>query len=90
MKSNKIVVESDNGKETFAILLKIEDDDTEYIIYTKGEMNDCGDTIAYAATYENISGRQILKPIIREDILEYLDSILLSVQTNIKKLESGN
>lgn len=88
MKSSKIVIETDNKKESFNILLKIEDNEEEYIIYTKGEKNDCGDTIAYAATYEVEDGQQVLKPIIRDDILEYLDSILIHIQNSIEKKES--
>lgn len=90
MKNSELIVETKKGKEKFNILLKIEDDDTFYVIYTKNEKNKSGDTIAYAATYMDEDGIQSLKPIERDDILEYLDSILLHIESNMINKESGN
>ena len=80
MKKNNLVIESGDGKECFDILLNVEANDTNYIIYTRHEKNDCGDTIAYAANYEFNDGKQKITPIEDEDVLEFLDTILLQIQ----------
>lgn len=86
MKKNNLVIESGDGKENYEILLNIEADDTNYIIYTKNEKNDCGDIIAYAGNYEFNNGRQKITPIKDEDVLEFLDGILLQIQ---EKMNGG-
>lgn len=80
MKKNSLVVELGEGKENYDILLNIEADNTNYIIYTKHEHNDCGDIIAYAANYEFNNGKQKISPIEDENVLEFLDGILLQIQ----------
>lgn len=84
-KNNKLIVESDSGKEIFEILIKVETNDEVYIIYTKNELNKYGDTIAYAASYEFVDGKQILKPVINDSILEFLDSILVQIESKMNK-----
>ena len=83
MKKNNLVIESGDGKECFDILFNVEANDTNYIIYTKHEKNECGDTIAYAANYEYSSGKQKITPIEDEDVLEFLDVILLQIQNKM-------
>lgn len=86
MKS-KIVIDKEDKKEEFNVLFRVETDDKNhnYVVYTKEEQNDDGDTIAYAANYMKVNGKQILEPIEDEDILEFLDSILLQVQSKMNK-----
>jgi uncharacterized protein YrzB (UPF0473 family) len=85
MKENKIVIDENEQKKVYKVLLKVEDNDQEYIIYTADEQDDCGEILAYAATYEFKSGHQIIKPIEDECILEFLDGILLQIQNNMNK-----
>ena len=87
MKKNKLVIEYGDNKEEFDILLKIEASDKEYIIYTKHEQNECGDIIAYAGGYEFFDGKQKITPVEDEEILEFLDIILLQIQN---KMNGGN
>ena len=86
MKKNNLVIESGDGKENYDILLNVLADDTNYIIYTRHEKNDCGDTIAYAANYEFNNGKQKITPIEDEEGLEFLDGILLQIQ---EKMNGG-
>lgn len=83
MKKNNLVIESKDGKENYDILLNVEADGVNYIIYTKHEQNECGDTIAYAGNYEFRNGRQKITPIENEEILEFLDMILLQIQNKM-------
>ena len=83
MKKNNLIIERDGGKENYDILLNVSADDTNYIVYTRHEQNDCGDTIAYAANYEFSDGKQKITPIEDEEVLEFLDGILLQIQTNM-------
>ena len=83
MKKNNLVIESKDGKENYDILLNVEADGANYIIYTKHEQNECGDTIAYAGNYEISNGRQKITPIEDEEILEFLDMILLQIQNKM-------
>lgn len=82
-KSNNLVVEAGDGKEIYDILVNIEANETSYIIYTKNEKNECGDTIAYAANYEFVDGKQRILPIEDDDILEFLDIILMQIQNKM-------
>lgn len=91
MNKNKIIVLNDLEKEEYDCLLKVEIDDNPYIIYTKGEKNDIGEVLAYAASYDVSDGHQILKPVGNEETLEFLDGILLQTQSRLNKdEESGN
>ena len=83
MKNNNLVIESGDGKEVFDILLKVEASDKEYIIYTKHEQTECGDVIAYAGGYEFSDGKQRIVPIEDDDVLEFLDIILLQIQNKM-------
>ncbi len=86
---NKIVIENDDNKETYKLLLKVETHDNKYIIYTKDELNDCGDTICYVATYEFTGEKQIIKAVLDEQTIEFLDSLLIHIQTLANKKESS-
>ncbi len=86
MKNNKLVIENGDKVEKYDILLNIEVNENNYIIYTKREENEYGETIAYAGNYEFIDGVQSIKPVEDEEILEFLDSILLNIQN---KMNSG-
>ena len=83
MKENNLIIENGNEKEMYKVLLNIEANDKTYIIYTKNEQNDYGDTIAYAGNYEFRNGRQKITPIEDEEILEFLDMILLQIQNKM-------
>lgn len=83
---NKIVIDKET-KEEYNVLFKVETDNnkTNYIVYTKGEKNKDGETIAYAANYCLKNGEYFLEPIENEDTLEFLDSVLLQVQNKMNK-----
>ena len=83
MKRSNLVIESGDSSEVFDILLNIEAEEANYLIYTKHEENDCGDTIAYAATYNFKGGKQKIRPVEDEDVLEFLDVILLQIQNKM-------
>lgn len=85
MKENKLIIASKDGKETYDILFNIELDQKHYLIYTKHEQNEWGDIITYAGDYEFVNGKQLIKPIEEEEILECLDAILMQVECNINK-----
>lgn len=73
--------------EEYNVLFKVETNDLgkKYLVYTKGEKNKEGEVIAYAASYELKGGLQELYPIEDEYTLEFLDSVLLQVQTKMNK-----
>ena len=85
MKENKLIIASKDGKEVYDILFNVELDKRNYLIYTKHEKNEWGDVIAYAGDYEFIDGRQSIKPVEEEDILEFLYTILMQVECNINQ-----
>ena len=87
MKKNNLVIESGDGKEEFDILFRVEVSGKECIIYTKHEQNECGDVIAYAGNYEFSEGKQRIRPVEDDDVLEFLDIILLQIQN---KMNGGN
>ncbi len=87
MKENKLIIEKDDGKEIYDILINIELNDNNYIIYTKHEENECGDTIAYAGNYEFKDGKQHVKPVEDDTILEFLDTILIQIQRKMNGSE---
>ena len=87
MKNNKLVIENGDACEKYDILLNIEVNNNNYVIYTKREQNEYGDIIAYAGNYEFLDGVQSIKPIEDEEILEFLDRVLLNIQSKMNGSE---
>ena len=83
MKNNKLIIENGETVEKYDILLNIEVSGNNYVIYTKREKNEFGDIIAYAGNYEFLDGVQSIKPIEDEEILEFLDRVLLNIQSKM-------
>ncbi len=83
MKNNKLIIENGEKVEKYDILLNIEVSGNNYVIYTKREKNEFGDIIAYAGNYEFLDGVQFIKPIEDEEILEFLDRVLLNIQSKM-------
>ena len=83
MKNNKLIIENGEKVEKYDILLNIEVSGNNYVIYTKREKNEFGDIIAYAGNYEFLNGVQSIKPIEDEEILEFLDRVLLNIQSKM-------
>lgn len=83
MKNNKLIIENGEKVEKYDILLNIEVSGNNYVIYTKREKNEFGDIIAYAGNYEFLDGVQSIKPIEDEEILEFLDRVLLNIQSKM-------
>lgn len=81
MKNSKIVLEKGKSKEEYNVILKVEALDKEYILYTKNEEDECGEKIAYAALYD--LNTNTIKPIEDDQVLEFLDSILIHIQNKI-------
>ena len=84
---NKLIIDKDDKTEEYNILFKVETDNKgkNYIVYTKGEKNQDGEVIAYAANYEFLDGKQKLSPIEDDYTLEFLDSVLIQVQNKMNK-----
>ena len=80
---NKIVIENGDKTDKYDVLLNVVVGDNNYIIYTKREENEYGDIIAYAADYRFVDGLQFIKPIEDEEILEFLDMILINIQNKM-------
>ena len=87
MKNNKLVIENGDTSEKYDILLNVELNNNNYVIYTKREQNEYGDVIAYAGNYEFLDGVQSIKPIDDEEILEFLDRVLLNIQAKMNGSE---
>lgn len=85
---NKIIVENGEFNENYKPIIKIEIEDKEYMIYTKDELDDAGEIIYYASSYEFNDGIQALKPIENAKILELLDEILIHVKDLANKRDS--
>ena len=83
MENNKLIIENGEKVEKYDILLNIEVSGNNYVIYTKREKNEFGDIIAYAGNYEFLNGVQFIKPIEDEEILEFLDRVLLNIQSKM-------
>ena len=88
MKKSNLIVEVAEGKEVYDLLFNVEAGEKNYIIYTKNELNECGDIIAYAASYDYSNGSQKISPIEDADILEFLDVILLQIQSKMNNGEA--
>lgn len=83
---NKIIIDTENKKEEYNILFKVETDkNVNYIVYTNGEKNNEGEVVAYAANYKIVNGKQVLEPIEDDYTLEFLDSVLIQVQNKMNK-----
>lgn len=87
MKNNKLVIENGQNTEKYDILLNIDVAGDNYIIYTKREKNEFGDIIAYAGNYEFLDGVQSIRPVEDEEILEFLDMVLLNIQSKMNGSE---
>lgn len=87
---NKLIIDNDESKEEYRILIKVDTKDKEYLIYTRDEENSCGDIICYAGIYERIGGIQQLRPIEDTNTLEYLDGILMQVQNKMNKKKDSD
>lgn len=85
---NKIILDKIDKTEEVKPLFKIETNDDSYIVYTKGEKNDCDDIICYASLYKIRDGIQYLEAI-NERELEIIDGILINIQQNMNKIESS-
>lgn len=87
---NKIMVIDDEGKKVvYHPLLKVLSEDGEYIIYTLNEKNKNGDTVCYVSAYNFENGQQVLKAVDEDNMLEFMDSILIHVQNLMNKKESS-
>lgn len=86
---NKIIIENGDKADKYDVLLNVDVGDNNYIIYTKREENEYGDIIAYAGNYQFIDGVQFIKPIEDEEILEFLDMILLNIQNKMNGGEAS-
>ena len=82
---NKIMIDNKN-KDEYTVLFKVDTEDNKsYVEYTKNEKNKDDEVIAYAANYSVCDGKQLLEPIDDESTLEFLDTILLQVQSKMNK-----
>ncbi len=86
---NKIIIENGDKTDKYDVLLNVDVGDNNYIIYTKREKNEYGDIIAYAGDYRFVDGVQFIKPIEDEEILEFLDMILLNIQNKMNGGEAS-
>ena len=84
---NKLIIDNKN-KDTYKIIMKVSTDDGEYLIYTKDELNNIGDTICYAGKYELDDGMQKILPIESAEMLENLDEIFRQIIMLLNKKES--
>ena len=74
------------AKDEYTILFKVDTEDKKsYVVYTKNEKNKDGEVVAYAANYNICDGKQSLEPVDDENTLEFLDTILLQVQSKMNK-----
>ncbi len=80
---NKLVIDKKDDKEEYKILFKVETEEEKYIVYTKDELNQDGEIVAYAGKYSLNKGKQILEPIDDLYTLELLDSVLLQVESKM-------
>lgn len=83
---NNILMDN-KKKEKYKILFELDlnDNDDKYVVYTRNQKNKDGDFIAYAAKYNIKDGNQFLEPILDEDIYEYMNDILLQIQSKMNK-----
>lgn len=86
---NKLIIDNKN-KDTYKIIMKVSTNDGEYIIYTKNELNNIGDTICYAGKYELDYGVQKILPIESSETLENLDEIFRQIIMLLNKKESSD
>lgn len=89
--NNKLEIEIDGKKEKYDILLKVnlKNENGSYILYTKHELNDIGDTIVYAGILEENGKEVVIKPVCDEEKLEMLEDLLMQIEkrTNKKEVE---
>ncbi len=75
---NKLIIDNKN-KDIYKVLMKIELNSEEYIIYTKDELNKIGDKICYVAKYTLDDGIQKLFPLDSIDTLENIDEVFRKI-----------
>lgn len=86
---NKLEIELNGKKEIYDILLKVDvkDENGTYILYTKNEKNEVGDTIVYAGVLEEKGDGVNIKPVMDDEKLELLDDLLEQIMTRTNKKE---
>lgn len=86
---NRLIIESNDKKEEYKPLIKVDTKDGTFIIYTALETNDCDEIVCYVGKYDFSFGNQKIKPVNDKEVLEYLDGILIQVEGMINKNESS-
>ena len=82
---NKLELKENGKKVVYNILLTVEAKDDKYILYTKNERNDVDEIIVYAGILHEVGNDIEITPVLDDDVLEYLDSVLIHVQNSAKK-----
>lgn len=82
---NKLELKENGKKVVYNILLTVDTKDNKYILYTKNEKNDVDEIIVYAGILHESGSDVEITPVLDDEVLEYLDSVLIQVQNNAKK-----
>ncbi len=82
---NKLELKENGKKVVYNILLTVDAKDNKYILYTKNEKNDVDEIIVYAGILNTVGSDVEISPVLDDDVLEYLDSVLIHVQNDAKK-----
>lgn len=84
--NNRLELMENGKKKIYDILLNVENKDgSKYVLYTAGEKNDIDETIVYAGIITGDEDNITVSPIMDDEVLEYLDGILMQIQSKNKK-----
>ena len=92
-KKNLFTVLNDEGKEVECeVLFTFESDETKknYIVYTDNTLDEGGNTKVFASIFDPKNETSVLEPIESEKEWKIIESILESIQEEVKDKEENN
>lgn len=80
MENNELII-LENGEEvTYRVILNIENENNKnYVVYTKDELDENGDIISYVANYKEVNGEIKLTSIKDDKEWEFIRDIVNSI-----------
>lgn len=94
MKKNTFTMIDENGKEvTYDVLFTFESEENgkNYIVYTDNSLDETGNIVVYASTYDPQNPKSRLEAIETEQEWKVIETILETLQEEVRnKMSEGN
>jgi len=81
MENNELVIRENGEDVVYRVILNIENENNKnYVVYTKDELDKNGDIISYVANYEEVNGEIKLTSIKDDKEWEFIRDIVNSIE----------